>query len=1464
MIFRLTVSPPSCIGQLMTRALTLLCLASVLLPAQSASAQDGTQRVAGYTQTRLAVTNATIIATPDSDPLRANIMIEGGVIRAVGDFAIAPGTPTLDAQGLFVYAGFIDTANVQLVSDRPELKTPSARTVDFGRYALAATRPDNHKAITPEFQATDAFNAESDELEKLRAAGFCTAQIVPRGRIVSGQSALIALGTAPLRESLLKAQPYSCWRIFAVSGSSYPSTLMGGCAHLRQHLLDARHYSLAWKAYEEHQLQRPAIDPTLVQLGHILSGQQPVLLEVRTRDDVSRGLRICREFDIQPTLMTTTSDDPLVLEQLSQLSRPVILSPDFGQQPELKPNTATDKLIVKLEDPLRVQQDRRDRWQRQVESLAQLHQNGVRFACSTHSLDSPQALLDALRKAVSAGLPASAALAALTTVPAELAGQSDHLGTIEPGKLAHLTIFSQPFSDAETQLRQVVIGSERFEFNRPAPVDPDAAEESTDPVPDLSGVWQIQLAGTPATRGTLELQQRNRQLTGQLKTDAVDGRVASGTVSARKVNLELHIGLGEDSLKIKLEGQIQDRKLTGTISGPFGEGGRWEASRDSAPPNPDSSPPAKSSSPIVTLQSLETGPDLDDESKSPSESQPADSAIENDTAEQPTELVSDRIPQRVTGGNVLVTNATVMTGTGQTLTNTSILIRDGKFQQIGPDIAAPEGVHVIDAAGMYVIPGIIDTHSHIMITGGINESTQSIVPEVRVDDVVNSQDVAEFRAVAGGTTTARLLHGSANVIGGQDAVVKLRIGQPSEAHLFDGRQIGVKFALGENVKRRTDRFPNTRMGVEATLNRAFLEAIDYRRRLLQHARGDHQHLPPPRRDLRLEALSDIVEHQKFIHSHCYRADEILMLMRVASDLGIRVWSLQHVLEGYKIAPEIVAHGASCSTFSDWWAYKVEAYDATPYNAALLHEAGANVVIKSDDAELIRHMYLEAAKTMRYGGLDEHQALSTITLNSARELGIDDRLGSIEVGKDADLAFFNGHPFLNYSRCELTLIDGEIFFDRSQNPTAMSAAGQARSQSPPPLDQAARKRQPKPLRMTESRDGLYAIVGADLYPVDQPPIKQGVIVIQKGRIESIGKNAPIPDQATVIRANGLRVYPGMIDAGTTLGLTEVRRVEETNDHSESGSLQPDLRAGVAINPDSELFPVARAGGICTVLARPTGGLICGQNSILRLAGWTSEQMVIELEAGLQINWPSQPESDQLKRLTEFLELGREYLELVDASGKNESLKPVADPRLEALRPYLKRKKPVFIEANTRSQIAEALLYAEQQKLKIVITGGTDAWKLANQLRERKIPVIVGPVMRRPLKSFDPFDAPYANPGRLFEAGVKFCIRSNSASNSRNAPFEAGMAVAYGLPEEQAVRAVTLSAAEILGIDRQLGSLKPGKRATLVITDGSLLLESSRTMGVFIDGKPHSPTSKHTRMYERYRERLKESRQAAAQP
>src|SRR5271167_4115410 len=391
---------------------------------------------------------------------------------------------------------------------------------------------------------------------------------------------------------------------------------------------------------------------------------------------------------------------------------------------------------------------------------------------------------------------------------------------------------------------------------------------------------------------------------------------------------------------------------------------------------------------------------------------------------------------------ILIQNATILTVSHGTLEHASILIKDGKIAEVGPSIAAPKDAQVIDANGQFVMPGIIDCHSHIAVDGSVNEGSVSVSSMVNIADVLNPDDISIYRDLAGGVTAANILHGSANAIGGQTVVIKLRWGQTASKLPFEGALPGIKFALGENPKRsnfsfpgQPKRYPATRMGVEETIRGAFTEARDYQRTRADYdkrvAAGDKSAIAP-RRDLRLEPLVEVLEGKRYVHAHCYREDEILMLLRVAKEFGFKVRTLQHVLEGYKVADEIAAAGTGASTFSDWWAYKVEAYDAIPYNAAIMTRRGVIVSINSDDAEEATHLNQEAAKMMKYGGLTEDEALRLVTINPAIQLGIDKRVGSIETGKDADLVIYNHHPLSVYAVPQKVFIDGHLYFDREKD------------------------------------------------------------------------------------------------------------------------------------------------------------------------------------------------------------------------------------------------------------------------------------------------------------------------------------------------------------------------------------------------------------------------------------------------
>ncbi len=399
---------------------------------------------------------------------------------------------------------------------------------------------------------------------------------------------------------------------------------------------------------------------------------------------------------------------------------------------------------------------------------------------------------------------------------------------------------------------------------------------------------------------------------------------------------------------------------------------------------------------------------------------------------------------------ILIRNATVMTVTKGTVQNGSVLIQDGKISAIGKNLNAPADATVVDATGKFLIPGIIDCHSHIAIEGGVNEGTVSDSSMVNIKDVLDPTDINIYRSLAGGLTVSNVLHGSANAIGGQTVVIKLRWGKTAQEMLFEGATPGIKFALGENPKRQgypaqgfggnqgaaapERRYPGTRLGVEEVIRQSFLEAKAYQAEWKAYnekvAHGEHP--IPPRKDLRLEPLVEVLEGKRYVHAHCYRSDEILMLIRVADEMGFKIRTFQHVLEGYKVAKEIAAHGAGASTFSDWWSYKIEAYDASPYNAAVMEKKGVVVSLNSDSDELQRHLNLEAAKTMRYGGLTENEALAMVTINPAKQLGIDDKVGSIEVGKSADLVLFDKHPLSGFSKPQKVWIDGHEYFDREKD------------------------------------------------------------------------------------------------------------------------------------------------------------------------------------------------------------------------------------------------------------------------------------------------------------------------------------------------------------------------------------------------------------------------------------------------
>ena len=599
-------------------------------------------------------------------------------------------------------------------------------------------------------------------------------------------------------------------------------------------------------------------------------------------------------------------------------------------------------------------------------------------------------------------------------------------------------------------------------------------------------------------------------------------------------------------------------------------------------------------------------------------------------------------------GVILIRNADRIwtQGPDGILENADMLVLDGKIAEIGRGLSAPDDAMIIDATGMQVTPGIIDEHSHSG-ADAINEGTDSVTPEVRIEDVIDTANLQYYRQLAGGLTTSHILHGSANSIGGQNAVIKLRYkaDRPQDM-FFDGAPPTLKLALGENVKRSPNRYPNTRMGVEQTIRNAFIEALDYKREWEDYnslSEEEQERRVPPRTDLRLQALVEVLDGERITHTHAYRQDEMLMMLRVAEEFGFQMGTFEHGLEGYKIAPEIAAHGAMVSSFSDWWGYKLEAYDAIPYNGAILHDAGVVVTFNSDSGDLSRRLNYEAAKAVRYGSVPEEDALDFVTINSAIQLGIEDRVGSLEIGKDGDFVIWNTHPLSIYTRAEMTFVDGRKMFDREadrQMHAAMDAEragliakikgeeeGWSEEEDEATIGVAADYRDPsakslvyRPSMLPDA--GTIALVGGTVHPVTGASIENGVVVFADGRITAVGgPGTTIPAGAEQVDVSGKHVYPGLISANSVLGLTEIGAVGVSNDQSEMGDINANVRAEVAVNPESELIPVARGNGVLYAVTAPRGGLITGTSALLRLDGWTWEGLTAAAPVAMHMRFPS---------------------------------------------------------------------------------------------------------------------------------------------------------------------------------------------------------------------------------------------------
>ncbi len=896
-------------------------------------------------------------------------------------------------------------------------------------------------------------------------------------------------------------------------------------------------------------------------------------------------------------------------------------------------------------------------------------------------------------------------------------------------------------------------------------------------------------------------------------------------------------------------------------------------------------------------------------------------------------LLGQSAPRRVEGsaarrapGVVAIRGGTILTVTKGTIPNGTIVLRDGKIAAVGANVDVPSGAEVFDASGKFVSPGIIDAHSHIA-ADSINEGGTTVSSMTGIEDVLDPTDISIYRDLAGGLTTANVLHGSANPIGGKNSVIKLRWGKTrAEELLFEGAMPGIKFALGENPKDMRQfgqtgprRYPVTRAGVEFVIRDAFTRAKSYQAawRDYEKRKAAGQDVIAPARDLQLEPLVEILEGKRLVHAHCYRADEILMLLRLADELGFKIATLQHVLEGYKVAKEIAAHGAGASSFSDWWGYKIEAEDAIPYSPAIMVRKGVLVSINSDSAEHARRLNTEAAKSVKWGGLSDDEAFALVTINPAKQLRIDNRVGSLEPGKDADVAVWSHHPLSSYAIVERTYIDGIAYYDRmaeerrlselrKEKDTLVSAekldrrSPTAPETSEPPKPRNARDSRPKDdgngsngngttgtpgtagtgtmstmstvstqsTMSTQSGAGaVWAITNARIHPVTKPVIERGTIVIRGSKIEAVGANVAVPAGARTVDVGGADVYPGFINARTTVGLAEPGP-RGFDDVSEMLDFNPELRAVVSYQADSDTIPVARANGVTTVAVMQAGGILGGQAAVMNLDGWTYEEAAVRQSAGVTFNFPTigraggffgpPPPAQQEERSYEDLKKERDQkLERVARlfDDARAYAKVPKDQRrtnwsLEALLPVLEKKTPLYVAATRESDIRDAVAFADRLKVNVVLTGAMEAPLVAPLIKEKNIPVILGPILTPPSREDMFHAASYQAASELAQAGIKFAFATGDSSNVRLVNYNAGMSVAWGLPHDAAIKALTIDAADILGVGDRLGSLEPGKDANLLVSKGDPLEIRTTISHVVIAGKNVDLGNKHQTLFERF--------------
>jgi len=932
------------------RLLLFLCSCS-LLAQEYFPKNDGVKTInSNYT----AFTNATIYITPSEVIDNGTLLIKDGKVVASGTQVTIPkNTTVINVEGKSIYPSFIDMYS-DFGVEKPKRESGGGRSPQYNPTRTGYYWNDH---VMPENNAISKFKFDNKKAKEFLNAGFGVINTHIQDGIVRGTGTLVALNTEGGNDMAILEQnsgQYFSFRKSVTSRQSYPGSIMGTMALLRQLYLDADWYAKGNSKTKDLSIEALNKNKNLVQI-----------FSAGSRANGLRADKVGDQFGIQYVILGG-GDEYERINEVKATNAAYIIPIDFQDAYDVENVYLTQSLSLS---------DMRA-WNQGPSNPKVLADNNVTFAFTTHELKSPKAFKAKLMQAIEYGLSKEKALEALTTTPAKLLGKESVIGHLKKGAYANFLITSGDLFDKKTTIHENWVQGTQTVINNMNKKD-------------VRGDYEFSLAGE-SYKMTLkgELSKLSSEITS-------DNKKRGSKVSYNDDWLSIALTT-KDSTKqefIRLVANVtQGKNLNGKALFPNGNEMTFYAKK------------------------------LDSESKDKTDKKEDKSEIK--------ETVPVTFPNMAYGfkelpkqETLLFKNATVWTNEAEgIMEQTDVLVKNGKIAKIGKNLT-DSGAKVIDATGKHLTSGVIDEHSHIA-AASINEGGQNSSAEVSIEDVIDEEDIDIYRNLAGGVTTIQILHGSANPIGGRSAILKLKWGEDAQGLIYDNSPKFIKFALGENVKQSNwssfERFPQTRMGVEQLY-------IDYfsRAKAYDELKKSGQ---PYRKDIEMEVLAEILNKERFISCHSYVQSEINMLMKVAEQFNFNINTFTHILEGYKVADKMAEHGVGGSTFSDWWAYKYEVNDAIPYNAAIMHNAGVIVAINSDDGEMSRRLNQEAAKSVKYGGVSEEDAWKFVTLNPAKLLHIDDRVGSIKVGKDADLVLWSDHPLSIYAKAEKTIIEGVTYFD----------------------------------------------------------------------------------------------------------------------------------------------------------------------------------------------------------------------------------------------------------------------------------------------------------------------------------------------------------------------------------------------------------------------------------------------------